>query len=674
MNNFFIPKIDAFDIIEILIIILGIYYILKHIHKTRAWVFIKGMFVFFGIYLLAYMCGFHAITIIFEKSVFFFIIAGILILQPELRKLFESIGVKKMALSLKNLRNKESNAKRCSDKTVKELVEACEVLGKAKTGALIVLSRDIPLQDYIKSGIIIDAIVTKELLINTFEHNTPLHDGASIITGDRMVAATCYLPLSEQGNIDKSYGTRHRAAIGMAEVTDSFVIVVSEETGHISVAYLNKLYENLTKEDLIKLLYDFQKTGEEVKKQKLSTRITINLGLKILSVFIGVVAWLILINIYDPITTVSFGNLPITIKNETMILSQGQAYKVNGETTTAITVSDKRSIVENLTDEDIFVFADLERLTSIYTVSLTVSIPEAPDAKINFISNETIALSLEDIISKDFQLETVQSGSPMNGYFVNEFRANTQTITVSGPRSQINMIGKVSATIDVSGVSETFNTTITPIVYDVNGNVMDKVEVKPTNVYINVSIYKTKSVDLTLQVNTTNKMTYTVSDYTYSPLKIRIAAKDDVLDSMDELVMVVNLDVDESKISNGKYIADINLSDYISEDIKLVNPAQTATITLNVDTYVKKEMHLTIKDITVNNLSNDLSVVANFEDVSFNIWVPEEWADTITLEDINPKIDLDSFKAGSYKVPIAFVTDIVKFEGYITADITLVSK
>jgi diadenylate cyclase len=134
---------------------------------------------------------------------------------------------------------------RFTDKTVNELVKACFDMAEVKTGALIVLEQDIRLTEYIRTGINIDAAVTSQLLINIFEHNTPLHDGAVIMRGNRILAATCYLPLSDSMDLSKQLGTRHRAGVGISEVSDSVTIIVSEETGGVSVAQDGKLTRNL---------------------------------------------------------------------------------------------------------------------------------------------------------------------------------------------------------------------------------------------------------------------------------------------------------------------------------------------------------------------------------------------------------------------------------------------
>ena len=142
-------------------------------------------------------------------------------------------------------------------------------MGKVKTGALIVIEHEQPLKEYERTGIDVDGIISSQLLINIFEHNTPLHDGAVIVRGNRVVSATCYLPLSDNMALSKDLGTRHRAGVGISEVTDSLTVIVSEETGKISVAYGGELERNLDAARLKERLLEIQDKPVEEKKRKL---------------------------------------------------------------------------------------------------------------------------------------------------------------------------------------------------------------------------------------------------------------------------------------------------------------------------------------------------------------------------------------------------------------------
>ena len=149
-----------------------------------------------------------------------------------------------------------------SDRTMNEIIRGCEEMARAKTGALIVIEQNDNLSEYERTGIEVDALVTSQLLINIFEKNTPLHDGAVIVRGDRVTAATCYLPLSDNMRLSKELGTRHRAGVGISEVTDSLTIIVSEETGRISLAYRGSLERGVTEERFRDRMIQFQNKSE----------------------------------------------------------------------------------------------------------------------------------------------------------------------------------------------------------------------------------------------------------------------------------------------------------------------------------------------------------------------------------------------------------------------------
>ena len=232
----FLPKISKTNILEIVIIAFLIYEIMVWIKNTRAWNLLKGILVILAFTFIAWALKLYTILWILEKIALVATTALVIIFQPELRKALEQLGSKNLLTDLLPFEGGRPSDDAFTEKTINELVRASVELGKAKTGALMVIEQETPLKDIERTGIEIDGLVTSQLLINIFEHNTPLHDGAVVIRGNRVVAATCYLPLSDNTSISKDLGTRHRAAVGISEVTDSLIIVVSEETGRISLA------------------------------------------------------------------------------------------------------------------------------------------------------------------------------------------------------------------------------------------------------------------------------------------------------------------------------------------------------------------------------------------------------------------------------------------------------
>ncbi len=277
MNNFirdylvklYIPRITWTDIIEIVIIAFVIYNVMVWIKNTKAWVLLKGIIIVVIFALIAYILNLKTILWIAGKTISVGIIALVIIFQPELRRALEQLGRKKILFGLFRFNDGREKGERFSSKTAEEIVRACFDMGAAYTGALIVIEQDMVLEEYEKTGITVDGLVTSQLLINIFEHNTPLHDGAVIIRGDRVVAATCYLPLSDNNNLNKALGTRHRAGVGISEVTDSMTIIVSEETGKVSVAVGGELIHDIDADSLRNKLEYLRRRIIDVKSFKI---------------------------------------------------------------------------------------------------------------------------------------------------------------------------------------------------------------------------------------------------------------------------------------------------------------------------------------------------------------------------------------------------------------------
>ena len=265
-EGMYLPAIEVKDVIEILIITVVLYEIMLWIKNTKAWMLLRGIIMMGAFILFAWIFQMHTILYLAAQSINVLAIAAIVVFQPELRRALEKLGEKNL-LSNINPFDKGKENERFSDMTAESIVTACYAMGNVCTGALIVVEQAIRLNEYEMTGIELDCKVSSQVLINIFEHNTPLHDGAVIIRGDRITSATCYLPLSDNMSISKDLGTRHRAALGMSEVCDALVIVVSEETGLVSVAMGGTLTRGIKREELREKLSRIQYRSTESKKR-----------------------------------------------------------------------------------------------------------------------------------------------------------------------------------------------------------------------------------------------------------------------------------------------------------------------------------------------------------------------------------------------------------------------
>ena len=265
-----VPTIRPINIIEIGIIAVLIYYILIWIRDSRAWTLLKGMSVIFAFVLVAYFFKMTTILWLFQNLISVIIISIFVLFQPEIRRALEQLGRKNLLNSVFNIAGGSEDpvqAAKTQEKTITEIVKACMEMSRTKTGALIVIEQDVRLSEYERTGIMIDSIISSQLLINIFEHNTPLHDGAVFIHENRIVAATCYLPLSDNMLLSKDLGTRHRAGVGISEVSDSVTLIVSEENGMISVAHDGMLFRGLNQDELKERLTNLLKKQEAPKRK-----------------------------------------------------------------------------------------------------------------------------------------------------------------------------------------------------------------------------------------------------------------------------------------------------------------------------------------------------------------------------------------------------------------------
>ncbi|CAH0418693.1 diadenylate cyclase CdaA [Periweissella ghanensis] len=250
---------NAINLIDILVVWFVIYRLMLLLRGTRAVQLMRGVAIVIIIKLFSAWIGFNTVSWIMNQIINWGVIALVVIFQPEIRRGLEHLG----RGSVFTRTNKETEA---AEHVVESLDFAIQYMAKRRIGALIAIERNTGLEEYVETGIKMDAYVTGQLLINTFIPNTPLHDGAVIIEGDRIAVAAAYLPLSESSTIPKELGTRHRAAVGISEVTDALTIVISEETGEVSFTLNNELIRDLDQADYLNMLRK-QLVHKELVKQ-----------------------------------------------------------------------------------------------------------------------------------------------------------------------------------------------------------------------------------------------------------------------------------------------------------------------------------------------------------------------------------------------------------------------
>lgn len=248
------------NIIDILVVWYLVYKLIQLVRGTKAVQLLKGVAVFIVIRMISEVIGLHTLSWLMNQVIMYGVIAAVVIFQPEVRRGLEHLGRSSFFRTTKSEQQED-------EKMILAFDKAIQYMSKRKIGALITIERNTGLDEYIETGIRLDSDISGELLINIFIPNTPLHDGAVIVKKEKIAVACAYLPLSESNLIPKEFGTRHRAAVGISEVSDAITIVVSEETGDVSLTINNELLPRLSQEDYLKILRD-ELISEDNDKEK----------------------------------------------------------------------------------------------------------------------------------------------------------------------------------------------------------------------------------------------------------------------------------------------------------------------------------------------------------------------------------------------------------------------
>lgn len=650
INMFSLPQLRISDIIEIFLITFIVYQIIKNLKDTRAWIVVKGLFILFGLYLIAAICSFEIITLIFQGALGVCAFAIVLVFQPELKRFLEDLGNKKISFNLFK-KNNRTNYSYYSEKTINELAIAIEEMAKYKTGALIAIEKDIPLTEYINTGIDIKGELSNQLLINIFEKNTPLHDGAVIIRNNKVEAATCLFKLSENPKIDKKFGTRHRAGIGLTETTDAIVIVVSEETGNITFIKDGKYFHIQNDKKLKELLFKYQ-YGENIEdkirtRMKTKNKITHNGLLKIFSFVLVICLWIITINVTDPLSNSSY-TIPITIINDKALLDAGQTYEPLKNTEVKVNISARRSVLSSIKSENVIAEADLQKISITNAVPLNFYINNTLQSEYTISSKlNSINLKLEELVETELPLEIVTTGNPENGYLVYKTEPVISTVSVTVPSSIAKTLNKAQIKVPLNQENSNFNYNGTPEIYDKNGNTVKNVRNVPS---LNVSMYIGKIKDVPIKINVSDDMNkkYDITNISYSPKMIQIVGEEKDVSTMDNVVININTELSEDLNTTIK-----NFDIPLPENISLVKPEEKIAVSITLNNLITKNIEIPSKQIEIINNSSNLKYSFNTNIVSTEIKGTEKSLEEITISNIQTYIDvIDIKEKGVYSIPL----------------------
>lgn len=650
-----IPKIGITGLVEIVLMTLVVYYLAKKTKGTRVWVILKGVMGLLCIYTAAYLFQFNVIVQILKSLIVFIGIAILLILQPEVRRLIENIGtnnwnqpIDKIIALIRN-KSKKDTTQLLSDKSVQEIVKGCCSMAKVKTGVLLVIEHNTILSMYEETGIPVNADITAQLLINIFEKNTPLHDGAVLIRDNKIVSATCYLPLSENMSIDKSLGTRHRAAIGLTEVADATVVVVSEETGGISIAHNGELKRELTREQLQEELKSIQSSKvTQYKAERCS--IFNNIGLKIVSLMGTLILWLAVMSAVNPVVTTTIHNIKVEVENESAISELGKTYEILSGDTVSATVTARKSDIDQLTSNDIKVTADLSKLSIVNSMPLEAEIQSLPDASIK-LSMNTMEISVEDIVDGEFPIEINQTEPPSTKYYISDIELSHDTLVISGAKSLVSKVGKVQVDIDASEITSNTTLNLRPMIYDKNGELMDikKFNLSTEEITASISLYNTKLVDLNIHTTImSDQINYILKDVDYDKKQIYVAGPQDKLDEIDEINISLYPDISIEDISKSQFIRSIEVKDYLPDGLFVSSNDSKVTLTVDFKEFSIRTFTLNPDTIKIMNIKSGLTGAIENKQYKINLISLDTDVSALEIEDIEPYVDATSLSAGKH--------------------------
>lgn len=671
-------EVKFIDAMQILILALALYYLSKSLYKTRAWILAKGLAIIGAVYFVICLTEMTVLRILMEGLFSTLMIAIIIMLQPELQRIVELIGKRRFTDIKSLIVKKPEVATWYSEKTIYEIATACEAMGKVQTGALIVLERGIPLTEYVESGIEMDAIVSNQILINTFEKNTPLHDGAVIIGNNKITAATCYLPLSNNASIDKHLGTRHRAAIGVSENSDCVVIVVSEETGSMSFCSDGVIRHNVDRNELSQLLREKMKKSDE---RIFETRKTGPVWLKVLAPILSLVIWLSVLSNNDPIITQIISDIPVTAVNTDVLDDVSQAYTIKNGNTVSVKVQGKRSLIDNMTQADFIATADFTEMSIVYAVPINVRTTDKyADIEIIDAYNDVMKLEIEEIIHTEIPIEVKIVGDDNENYVVSLKDTEVNTIVVACPQSIARTLDKAVLTIDAYGKENAFMVNVQPVVYDRNGDKVpsNKISLSKESIRVTMDVHEVVEIPLVVTIKEQNVNAdyyYVLNGYSAECESIRLAADAEMIDSLQSINVEIDPDANPEEVDTIL----INIKQYLPEGVQLAkDQMEQISVNISLTKYQKLTLNLipaNIRTTGINADSIDCTIIAVTSSIVLYYDTGLVDPSTITLDTLNPTLKITDTANGDYQGVVS-LTDIegVSITQEIVARYRLVEK
>lgn len=590
-------------------------------------------------------------------------------LQPDIKRLLEQAGGKDYIKEIFNFLKKDNTSILIfSDKTINALVDACSEMQSTKTGALIVIELDTPLDNITTTGLKIDAIVQKAILVQSFVKNTPLHDGAMVIKGNRIDSATCYLPLQNNSKISKELGTRHRAGIGVTEEVNCFVIIVSEETGAISWAENGKLRHKVSLKELKQKLISIQHSKDQAyiknknQSKKLQSKIKIfvekkighNIKEKALQCLCAILIWLAVINFLNPVTTRRVQDIPVQIVNQSVLTNTDKTFDILKGDKVQIILEGRRKILDDLDIQKIKATADFNDLSITYSVPINIEIPEeqAENIQVIYKQDDNMRITIDDIAEVLLDVGVNIVGNAAENKYISDIKLNNQQIKISGPSKLIQTIDKVEIDVNVEDAYENFQTTQIPKVYDKNGQLIsqDRITLSSNSIKQNIQVLDTKQIKLNVSIiNKANDIK--IDSYEISSDNIKIAGTDQYLKNINELNIEVDVTNTLQKSEQQKIVEVVDLSNYIDSNIQIYGDSKI-NVQMQVQKVIEKTFEIQSQSLDILNMSNKYSYNISEPTVEITLKGYKDILDQISSDKIKAYIDVYEYQQGEYETDI----------------------
>lgn len=380
-------------------------------------------------------------------------------------------------------------------------------------------------------------------------------------------------------------------------------------------------------------------------------KLTRNLGLKVLSIILAVLLWLVITNVDDPIGPRTFRNVPVQILNENVITKLGQVYDITEGETINFTIEARRTILDDLSASDFVVTADFAHLSDVNAVSINISCPRYGDKVIvTDGKNQTMKVSLENISNKKYKVDVVQKGEPVEGYFVGKKTASPNQVRVSGPKSRIDKIKEIAVEVDVTGVSGSYHTVVKPKALDKDGKEIDSTKLQFSEDYITVSIdiYKTKTVNLQITASGEPAKGYVMTNLEYEPKTIEVAGEDEILKNLRYLSITQNISGAKENIEK-----EINLEDKLQNGLVIVGEDKTAVINITIEKLVTQKLKIWPSDITLRDKPANLNAsIKTAGPITVRIKGPADGFLDVDRYSIKPYLNLSNCSMGTYSLPV----------------------